>query len=270
MNTTATTWKVLNCRFHENPPPWRWHTFGRSHCNLWIASAGKGGFRLNGRSFAFDGGTAFLILPGDEVLAVGADDGRRVENFAAHFIPDSIDEALLAARDRINGRSFSRCLWLIPLLRDLSHDFSLLPGPGGGASGERLMAVVRLLATEPDRPTERRKDGLVAAVVEKIRNNPAASYSVPEMAAECGLSVSRFTRRFREMTGHPPNRFMVAERLRTAEMMLLGGNAPIGTIAGRLGYRDIYFFSRQFRRHRGVSPSEFRRGGVAPRPGSHD
>lgn len=256
--------KVFNCRFYENPSPWNWQSPHRCYCNLWIAASGAGELRLNGIQHAVRPGTAFLILPGDEVFGHGVGDGRRVENFAAHFLPDPKDDGWSDARDRINGRSFAHCLWLIPLLRDLSRDLSLFNDPDRCRAGERLRAILHLLAAEPERLDNRRGDGPIAAVVEQIRNNPAASYSVPEMAARCGLSASRFTRRFREMVGLPPNRFMVAERLRTAEMMLLGGNAPIETIADRLGYRDVYFFSRQFGRYRGISPSAYRRGGTLP------
>jgi len=34
---------------------------------------------------------------------------------------------------------------------------------------------------------------------------------------------------------------------------------PLAQIADDLGYRDLYFFSRQFKRYRGVPPSHLRR-----------
>jgi len=264
MGHAAANWKVLNCRFYENPSPWNWQSSQRFYCNLWIAAAGEGELRLNGIRRAVRPGTAFLILPGDEISGRGAGEGRRIENFAAHFLPDPEDDGWRDVPDRINGRSFAQCLWLIPLLRDLSRDLSLYNDPDNCLAGERLQAILHLLSTEPDRIDNRRGDRLIASIVEQIRSNPAATYSVSEMADGCGLSASRFTKRFREMVGLPPNRFMVAERLRTAEMMLLGGNAPIETIADRLGYRDVYFFSRQFRQHRGISPSAYRRSGALP------
>tara|TARA_S200002703_G_scaffold70756_2_gene61355 strand:+ start:129 stop:509 length:381 start_codon:yes stop_codon:yes gene_type:complete len=123
-----------------------------------------------------------------------------------------------------------------------------------------LRLILGLLDNEPDRSRFSEVDREMAEIVERIRRNPAAPYSVQEMADRCGISVSRLSRRFRELVGLPPNQFIVQERLRTAEMMLLGGNDRIETIAERLGYRDVYFFSRQFRQHRGVAPSRFRRG----------
>jgi AraC-like DNA-binding protein len=32
----------------------------------------------------------------------------------------------------------------------------------------------------------------------------------------------------------------------------------ISEVADRLGYRDVFFFSRQFKQHNGLSPRQFR------------
>jgi transcriptional regulator GlxA family with amidase domain len=44
--------------------------------------------------------------------------------------------------------------------------------------------------------------------------------------------------------------------------MLVESNLSIKEIASALGYRDIYFFSRQFKAKMGITPSEARRRGV--------
>jgi len=36
-------------------------------------------------------------------------------------------------------------------------------------------------------------------------------------------------------------------------------NLPIKEIAERLGYNDVYFFSRQFRKQMGVPPAAYRK-----------
>jgi len=44
-----------------------------------------------------------------------------------------------------------------------------------------------------------------------------------------------------------------------ARQMLGETELPLKTIADRLGYRDVYFFSRQFRKLSGVPPAAYRR-----------
>jgi AraC-like DNA-binding protein len=41
--------------------------------------------------------------------------------------------------------------------------------------------------------------------------------------------------------------------------MLAGTELPIKTIARQLGYSDVFFFSRQFTGHTGISPAAYRR-----------
>lgn len=96
--------------------------------------------------------------------------------------------------------------------------------------------------------------------VEMIRRNPAAHYSVGELAQRARFSVPQFVRHFRALTGETPNRFLISQRVARAMQMLSESDAPLEHIAERLGYRDVYFFSRQFKRVAGVCPGRHRRG----------
>lgn len=261
MDVVDNPWQVLNCRFFVNEENWRWDSRGRTHYNFWVATQGAGRMRVNGDWFVVHPGVAFLFGRDDHLVGESEPDLGKLGNFAAHFLPSGDeDEGLGELAARLNGRSFRDCLWLIPALRDLSRDFSLISSPSDSQVGVRLRLILGMLDNEPDRTRLDEVDREIAEIVERIRRNPASPYSVQEMAEKCQISVSRFSRRFRDLVGLPPNQFIVQERLRTAEMMLLGGNDSIETIADRLGYRDVYFFSRQFRQHRGVAPSRFRRG----------
>ena len=261
MNESGSPWQVLNCRFFVNSETWSWNSGARTHFNFWMATQGGGQLRLNGREYAIHSGVAFLFGRDDLVVGESDPENGKLGNFATHFLPDEASEEwMFGLAQRLNGRSFRDCLWLVPALRDLSRDFSFGSSPNDPRIGNRLRLILGLLDNEPDRSRFSEVDREMAEIVERIRRNPAAPYSVQEMADRCGISVSRLSRRFRELVGLPPNQFIVQERLRTAEMMLLGGNDRIETIAERLGYRDVYFFSRQFRQHRGVAPSRFRRG----------
>ena len=47
-------------------------------------------------------------------------------------------------------------------------------------------------------------------------------------------------------------------RLERAAEALLTSDASISTVAYSVGYRDLSYFNRRFRRHFGASPSEWR------------
>jgi AraC-like DNA-binding protein len=80
------------------------------------------------------------------------------------------------------------------------------------------------------------------------------------LAGELGLSRRTLQRRL-SREGVSLRELIRAHRLRLAEPALESGAAPIGAIAGMLGYADPAVFSRAFRGWRGESPKAFRRQG---------
>jgi transcriptional regulator GlxA family with amidase domain len=95
-------------------------------------------------------------------------------------------------------------------------------------------------------------------VVMQIRENPRTPRSVAELARDFGWSASHFSRTFKAVTGHTPEIYGVLARLHRAQRLLRETNMPIGEIADACGYADIFFFSRQFKKFVGHSPSHYR------------
>lgn len=83
------------------------------------------------------------------------------------------------------------------------------------------------------------------------------------VARELGLSTSHFRHLFREATGQPFRKYLIAVRLEGARRMILEGDAPISEIALDVGFTGLAHFSRAFAQRFGVSPSSLRRGGMA-------
>jgi len=79
------------------------------------------------------------------------------------------------------------------------------------------------------------------------------------LAEGVGMAESTLRRRFKRATGVPPHVYVVQARVAEARRLLGETTTPIKTIARELGYRDVYFFSRQFRRFVGVPPGVYRR-----------
>jgi AraC-like DNA-binding protein len=79
------------------------------------------------------------------------------------------------------------------------------------------------------------------------------------IAARLGMAESTLRRRFRKATGVPPHEFVLQARVNEARRLLGETDQPIKHVAAQLGYRDVYFFSRQFRRFAGVPPAMYRK-----------
>jgi AraC-like DNA-binding protein len=86
-----------------------------------------------------------------------------------------------------------------------------------------------------------------------------AGVDYEQLAREAGMSPRTYRRRFTAATGASPRDYAIACRIGHAKQMLGGTELPIKTIAEQLGYRDVFFFSRQFTRFTGISPAAYRR-----------
>jgi AraC-like DNA-binding protein len=87
----------------------------------------------------------------------------------------------------------------------------------------------------------------------------ASDVDYEAVAAEFDMAVVSFRRRFRELMHVPPHEYVLRSRVAEARRRLAETDEPIKTIAARLGYGDVYFFSRQFKRFTGVPPALFRK-----------
>lgn len=99
---------------------------------------------------------------------------------------------------------------------------------------------------------------------ERIDAHYAADHSLAELAADVGMSPFHFARVFRELAGAPPHRYLLERRLTVAQRLLADG-ASVTEALYATGFVSASHFSRAFRRYRGVSPSEWKRGEASRR-----
>ena len=79
------------------------------------------------------------------------------------------------------------------------------------------------------------------------------------LARRAGMSLSTLRRRFRAATGIPLHRHVLQGRIAGARRLLGETDLPMKVVAEKLGYTDVYFFARQFRKETGTTPGAFRR-----------
>jgi AraC family transcriptional regulator len=99
--------------------------------------------------------------------------------------------------------------------------------------------------------------------VEMIMERLDGNIRLSDMARECGLSVSHFTRAFRKSFGMSPYRWLLERRIDRAKTLLVDSNLPIIDIAIRCGFSDQTAFTRAFGRIVGDSPGRWRRAATS-------
>ena len=81
---------------------------------------------------------------------------------------------------------------------------------------------------------------------------------VEDLAAMAGMSRRNFVRRFKAATGHMPGAYLQMIRVMAARKMLEDGAPSIEQVGRSVGYEDVAFFRRVFKRHSGITPSAYR------------
>lgn len=73
------------------------------------------------------------------------------------------------------------------------------------------------------------------------------------------VSTSWFIRNFKLYTGFTPMQYILSKRIYNAEALLLNTQYNITEIAQIVGYENPLYFSRVFKKAKGLSPSEYRK-----------
>jgi len=94
---------------------------------------------------------------------------------------------------------------------------------------------------------------------EHIENALGANISVEDLAEIAKVSVGHFCRAFKVSTGEAPHAFIIRERLRRAQFLMLESEDSLSRIAIACGFTDQAHLPRLFRREVGTTPLAWRR-----------
>ena len=121
-----------------------------------------------------------------------------------------------------------------------------------------LLGRKRLLSDDDSVKSSNR----IEQVCRKMIRNYETDVDVAEYAAECNISTSRFLHLFKECTGTSPTSYMISIRIKKACELLENTDLSILNVAEQVGICDQNYFSRLFKKHTGISPSEYRKSFV--------
>lgn len=82
--------------------------------------------------------------------------------------------------------------------------------------------------------------------------------TVESLAREACLSKDHFIRLFRKDLGQTPTQFIINDKMTKAKLMLASEDMSVKEIAFSLGYYDISYFNRLFKKHTLLTPRQYR------------
>lgn len=230
--------------------------------DLLLCVAGAGRVRLHNRDFAVARGELAWIN-GYEPHSHRADPAAPWE-----LLWLRMDGAGLEALRRLLGADANpvfHCATAVGLRSCYREILRLMAGPAMHREENvhialaRLVAILRRSRPVAGRPGRELIPKQMEVVINRMALYPHRPWTAKELARLAGLSVPRFYRLFRQITGSSPIDWLRQERINLAKRRLQGSDDSIKAVADQAGYNSPFFFSRDFKRHTGMSPSEFRR-----------
>lgn len=120
-----------------------------------------------------------------------------------------------------------------------------------GFAGTRPVPISRYTATPR-----------ILQVMEYLDRHYRETPSLQAVAEMAGLSRSRFSNLFHEMTGLSFVQYLHDVRLSAACLKLRFSNARISDISTAVGFEELSHFSRTFKKRMGVTPGDYRTAGL--------
>jgi len=267
----------LACYRHESHAACRLHN--HEFYELVVVLAGHGKHVTEKEEYRIEGGDVFVVR-GD--MAHGYADTERMTLVNILFDPRRLSLPMAELRDlpgyhvlfRIEPRmrEYDRFRSRLRLSEEeLAEAAGLIyrlqqelerkrPGYRFMASAQ-LMNLIGFLSrchahtTEPaKRPLMRM--GEVLSFIERRYREPV---TVRQLTRVAGMSESTLMRTFRRVMGRSPIDHVIHVRVNKAAELLKAGGVRVTEAAFSCGFTDSNYFSRQFRRVMGHSPSEFRK-----------
>ncbi len=250
---------------------------------LWL-EPGEGAFRIDARlrawlrDMAMAGTVMTAACTGSLVLAAaGLLDGRRATTHWAFAqtvrrefpaVQLQADKTLVEADGRppviTAGGHVSWQALLLHLIRRA----------GGAHSAAQAARAFLLHAPELDQrvyanclPQVDPHDAAMRESRDWLEAHHADPQALEQARSRSGLSARGFARRFRQASGVTPIAYLQAVRLEAARTLLVATGDPVESIADTVGYADVSFFRRLFKRHTGMTPAAYRRRMQLPQPG---
>lgn len=132
------------------------------------------------------------------------------------------------------------------------------PTPGQASTAAYAAMTTLHDATFGMRTADTPLPAALTRVTDFIEANIALPLPVDRLATVAGISRAHFVRQFSAATGQPPSDYVLNRRLERIERLLLATEMKVADIAAATGFNDANYLAKAFRRHRGLSPLEFR------------
>lgn len=227
--------------------------------------SGKGTFRCMGKEYSLAAGDSFFIFPG-ELSSYASDEESpwlyRWIGFRGNQAEAILNQISISQHSpTVNTGSRKQLPVLFhqieAALRKANSNCDLQTG-----GYLRLLLAEYALNRAVYHPEQRKPLSDAQRQVEQAIRWITLQYSQPvsidSMAQSLGYHRTHLSKIFKAHTGMSPMNFLLKIRMERAKLLLLQQDLTIENIASSVGFADPLYFSKQFKKWSGSSPTEFR------------
>lgn len=250
---------VYNVGSQKCEPGYQWGPGIRDHYLIHYIISGRGTYTCEGRTWDLEAGDAFLVNPYQEIAYRAAPEDPWEYCWVGFNGSDAAP--ILAATDLTkelyikqvpDGEAFGQLLLRIYEARGNAFVNEV------EMSGALYIALSFLIRHARYTPVGRHANhNYVQKSVEYITSHYAYPIAIDEVAAYVGISRSHLFREFQKHMGKSPKEFLTDFRIRQACCLLKDSNLSINAIANSTGFDNSMYFSKVFRKEKGMTPSEY-------------
>ncbi len=236
---------------------------GRIDYQLLYIASGKAHFYFKGKDTVVSAGHMVLYLPREEQkYEYRCED--KTEAYWVHFTGSQVKGILRHFDIPLEGNVFysGSSEEYKTIFNNLIHEFRTCPV----GYTEMVELYLRQLFMIVQRTRLDRKPSMntfVQAEMSYARKYFFEHYSeeinIGEYARSRHMSTSWFLRSFKQVTGMSPMQYVLALRIENAQILLETTDYPINEIASIVGYDNQLYFSRIFKKQKGMAPTEYRK-----------
>ena len=249
-------------------PPVSEHTHGNI-LEICYLVKGRQTYRVDERNYHLRGGDVFVAFPHERHGSAGNPEEKgvlywimlRKPGRRLFGLPEPQSAQLWKSLCHLPQRHFrgsARMKTQLDTLTALYHEKASAMRPAYftvEALGFALEVLRCAGANQPPESSAQRME----KICRYIQDHLEEPLSVPDLAAQAGLSTPRFKALFKEETGVPPGEYVLRAKLDEAQKRLASGRQTITEVAFALEFSSSQYFATVFKRYTGKNPSSLRK-----------
>lgn len=233
---------------------------GRKDYQILYMSQGKAHFLINGEMQVVEAGQFMVYHPGEPQFYEYFF-SEKPEVYWVHFVSKTglCPIQILNTSERIFEIGFDSAYadLFMKMIGELSYkksEFFVL-------NSAYLVTLIAMFTRRlhNDRYTQNEHmDTCIVDTIHFIGHHYRENNTVSQLAMKSGLSLSRFTQKFKLATGMTPIEYVTQLRIKEAMTLMEVEDMSIKDISNIVGYSNPFYFSRIFKNVVGMPPSKYR------------